>query len=140
MLSATTATTKPRTPLITMAKKKIAKSKQPTFEQSLDELETIVARLEGGQLGLAESLREYEHGVKHLKSCYDQLSTAERRIELVSRVDAAGNPKIDAFDDEDSASLDEKGATRSRRRNAKAGAPTAKRRSNSEVDDDSSLF
>lgn len=76
-----------------MAKKKVAKSKKPTFEQSLAELESIVAKLEGGQLGLADSLEEYEQGVKHLKSCYNQLTAAERRIELVSKVDASGTPR-----------------------------------------------
>ena len=119
-----------------MAKKKIAKSKQPTFEESLEQLESIVAKLEGGQLGLAESLEEYESGVKHLKSCYQQLSAAERRIELVSKVDADGEPQTEDFDDESSASLDEKGTTRNRRRSV----PKSKRRSSSEVDDSSSLF
>ena len=115
-------------------KKKAAKSKRPTFEKSLAELETIVAKLEGGQLGLAESLEEYELGVKHLRSCYDQLSTAERRIELVSQVDATGKPQTDPFDDESTASLDEKGAPRSRR--------VVKRKATkvSEVDDTTSLF
>lgn len=119
-----------------MAKKKIAKSKPPTFEESLEQLESIVAKLEGGQLGLAESLEEYESGVKHLKSCYQQLSAAERRIELVSKVDADGEPQTEDFDDESSASLDEKGATRNRRRSV----PKSKRRTSSEVDDSSSLF
>ena len=119
-----------------MAKKKTVKKQRPSFEQSLAELETIVAKLEGGQLGLAESLAEYEVGVKHLKSCYDQLSAAERRIELVTQVDAEGNPRIEAFDDETSAALDEKGTTRNRRRSA----PSAKRRTGGDVDDSSSLF
>jgi len=119
-----------------MAKKKIAKSKQPSFEESLDELETIVTKLEGGQLPLADSLEQYESGVKHLKSCYDQLSAAERRIELVSRVDASGQPQTEPFDDEASASLDEKGTTRNRRRSA----TQAKSRTSDEVDDSSSLF
>lgn len=119
-----------------MAKKKSTKSKRPTFEQSLEELESIVAKLEGGQLGLADSLEEYELGVKHLKSCYQQLSAAERRIELVSKVDADGQPQTEAFDDESSASLDEKGAARNRRRSA----PKSKRRGGSEVDGTSSLF
>jgi len=133
-----------------MAKKKIAKSKSPTFEESLTELEAIVAKLEGGQLGLAESLQEYEHGVKHLKSCYDQLSRAERQIELVTRVDTSGKPHTVTFDDEASASIDErlaegmgadgKGAARNRRRSVREGAPRTKRRSSSEVDDSSSLF
>lgn len=119
-----------------MAKKKVAKSKKPTFEQSLAELESIVAKLEGGQLGLADSLEEYEQGVKHLKSCYNQLTAAERRIELVSKVDASGTPQTEPFEDESSAALDEKGATRNRRRSA----PKAKRAKGGEVDDVSSLF
>ena len=123
-----------------MPKKKSTKSKHPSFEESLDELETIVAKLEGGQLGLAESLEEYELGVKHLRSCYDQLSTAERRIELVSQVDASGKPQTDPFDDESTASLDEKGAARSRRRSVKSAAPKKKRPPSTEVDDTTSLF
>ncbi len=138
-----------------MAKKKIAKSKpsskQPLFEESLVELESIVAKLEGGQLGLADSLEEYEQGVKHLKSCYQQLSAAEQRIELVSQVDASGQPKTEAFDGESSASLDEKGEARSRRSHSpgpdtrtrsipQGSIPQTKRRSSSEVDDVSSLF
>jgi len=122
-------------------KKKTTQSKRPSFEKSLAELETIVAKLEGGQLGLAESLEEYGLGVKHLKSCYQQLSTAERRIELVSQVDASGKPQTEAFDDESSASLDEKGAARSRRRSApKAKRPTQSEVDSSEVDDNTSLF
>jgi len=133
-----------------MAKKKISKAKSPTFEAALKELEEIVAKLESGQLGLAESLQEYEHGVKHLKSCYEQLTSAERRIELVSNVDASGQPRTEAFDDEASASIDKKwaddtgaddpGAGRSRRRSVKKGVSKTKRRTSSDVDDSSSLF
>ncbi|MEM8945173.1 MAG: exodeoxyribonuclease VII small subunit [Planctomycetota bacterium] len=119
-----------------MAKKKSTKSKPPSFEQSLQALETIVAKLEAGKLGLADSLEEYERGVKHLKSCYQQLSAAERRIELVSQVNADGTPQTEAFDDESSASLDEKGATRSRRRTARK----TRRPPDDEVDDASTLF
>ena len=39
---------------------------QPTFEQALAELETIVAELEEGQTPLADSLARYERGVKTL--------------------------------------------------------------------------
>ena len=128
-------------PKKTTTPKKSVKSKRPTFEQSLAELETIVAKLEGGQLGLAESLEEYELGVKHLKSCYQQLTAAERRIELVSQVDDAGKPQTEPFDDESSASLDEKGAARSRRPSSrKSSATKTKRRTSSEVDDNTSLF
>ena len=118
-----------------MAKKKKTK-RQPGFEESLAELEAIVAKLEGGQLGLADALEEYERGVTHLKSCYQQLSAAERRIELVSQVDASGKAKTTAFDDESSAALDKKGSSRNRRRSASQ----TKGRPADEVDGGSSLF
>ena len=71
---------------------------QPSFEQSLEELEQIVRQLEEGQLGLAESLASYELGVKRLKECYQLLERAERRIELLERVDADGEPVTRPFD------------------------------------------
>jgi exodeoxyribonuclease VII small subunit len=71
-----------------------------SFEQALTVLEQIVRDLEEGRLGLAESLARYEEGVKLLRRCHGLLEQAERRIELVTGVDAAGNPVTQAFDDE----------------------------------------
>ena len=79
-----------------MAKKKPA-SPPPTFEESIAQLERVVGELESGNLGLAESLGHYEAGVKHLKSCYLLLEQAERKIELLSGVDASGNPISEPF-------------------------------------------
>lgn len=121
-----------------MAKKKVVKAKKPTFEESLQQLESIVANLESGKLGLEESLEQYEQGVKHLKSCYSQLNTAERRIELVSKVDASGRVTAESYEDAVDSSLEEKGDSRSRKRTAKA--KTKRRPSATEVDDESSLF
>jgi exodeoxyribonuclease VII small subunit len=74
-----------------MGKKKAAEpASEVTFEHSLEDLEQIVAKLEGGKLGLADSLAAYEQGVKRLKGCYQMLTAAERRIELVQGVDADG--------------------------------------------------
>jgi len=118
-----------------VAKKKAAKAKQPSFEESLQQLEAIVAKLEDGKLGLADSLEQYEQGVQHLRACYEMLSQAERRIELVSGLDSAGRPRTEPFEDPGGADLDEKGSARSRRRSMKSA-----RSSKSEVDDASSLF
>ena len=63
-----------------MAKKKEPEAEQLTFEQSLAELEQIVAKLEGGKLGLGDSLAAYEQGVSRLNGCYRLLQHAERRI------------------------------------------------------------
>ena len=56
---------------------------QPSFEQALSSLETIVHDLEAGRLSLADSLARYEEGIKLLKQCYAQLEQAERKIELL---------------------------------------------------------
>ena len=95
----------------------------PNFERSLAELETIVHQLEDGELGLADALARYEQGVKLLKECYGSLERAERRIELLTGVDADGNPVVQPFEDSDSADLETKGQSRSRRRST----TTAKR-------------
>jgi exodeoxyribonuclease VII small subunit len=72
----------------------------PNFEQSLGRLDEIVHKLEEGQLGLDESLAQYEEGVKALRQCYELLDRAQRRIELLSGVDAEGNPVTRDFDAE----------------------------------------
>jgi exodeoxyribonuclease VII small subunit len=74
-------------------------SDQPTFEQSLKRLEEIVHALEEGELGLNEALERYEEGVKLLRQSYELLNRAERRIELLSGIDAEGNPITQPFDD-----------------------------------------
>ena len=73
--------------------------KKPNVEQLLGQLEEIVRQLERGDLGLGESLTSYERGVKLLRQCHDFLTKAERRIELLSGVDADGNPLTTALDD-----------------------------------------
>lgn len=87
----------------------------PTFEEAVARLEAIVGALEEGQVPLAESLARYEEGIKLLKQCYQSLSAAERKIELLSRVDSAGQAQCEPFDDS-ATSLEEKAQSRSRRR------------------------
>jgi exodeoxyribonuclease VII small subunit len=100
-------------------KRQKSQEPQPTFEQSLERLEDIVHQLEDGKLGLSESLERYEEGVRHLKLCHQALESAERKIELLAGVDAEGNPVTEPFDDQD-LTLDEKAASRTRRRSRPA--------------------
>ena len=74
-------------------------AQQPSFEQALEQLEAIVHQLEEGEIGLNEALQQYEQGVKLLRQCHDLLHGAERRIELLSGVDAEGNPVATPMDD-----------------------------------------
>ena len=54
--------------------------------------------------------------MKHLKSCHGLLELAERKIELLSGVDADGNPVTKPFDEQEFASLEERAAARGKRR------------------------
>ena len=71
-----------------------------SFEAAMEQLETIVQELEQGELPLSRSLARYEQGVKCLKHCYRLLEEAERKIELLSGVDADGNPITKPLSDE----------------------------------------
>lgn len=94
----------------------------PSFEQALARLEQIVQQLEDGRTDLGASLAGYEEGVKLLRQCHALLERAERRIELLSGVDADGKPLTQPFDDEATISLEEKAQTRSKRRSTKKSA------------------
>ena len=53
------------------------------FESAIAELETIVKRLEEGDLALEASLQLYERGVQLSRFCHGRLEEAERRIEIL---------------------------------------------------------
>ena len=54
------------------------------FEKALDELETIVAKLESGKVDLEESIKIYERGEALRKHCEAKLAEAEARIEKIT--------------------------------------------------------
>jgi exodeoxyribonuclease VII small subunit len=60
-----------------------------TFEQAIEELESIIERIEQGRIGLAESLAQYQRGAALLKRCRGILEVAEQQIEKLT-VDQAG--------------------------------------------------
>lgn len=55
------------------------------FDEVLERLREVVARLEDGNLSLEDSLRAYEEGVGLARSGHELLEQAERRIELLVR-------------------------------------------------------
>lgn len=58
-------------------------SQNNNLEQSLERLETLVDKLEKGDLSLEESLSIYEEGVKLSKRCQDMLTNIEKSIETI---------------------------------------------------------
>ena len=59
--------------------------REPTFEEALNQLETLVARLEAGDLPLEEALRAFEEGVRLTRLCAQRLEDAERRVHLLTQ-------------------------------------------------------
>lgn len=59
---------------------------QMSFETAMKELETIVRRLEEGQVDLEESITIYERGTALKAHCEAKLKDAETRIEKIVRV------------------------------------------------------
>lgn len=56
-----------------------------SFEQALEKLESIVERMEKGDVPLAQMIARYEEGNKLLKLCEKRLRDAELKIELLKR-------------------------------------------------------
>ena len=73
-----------------------------SFEEALEELESIVERMEDGESSLEESLKLFERGMDLTRRCQKALDDAEHRIRTLAdsapppaEVDAAGGPAAD---------------------------------------------
>ncbi len=51
-----------------------------SFEQALEELESLVRRMESGELGLDESIAAYRRGAELAKFCQSKLAAADEEI------------------------------------------------------------
>lgn len=56
-----------------------------SFEEAMSQLETLIERIESGEVGLEESIAEYERGVKLIQRCKGVLATSEQRVEELSK-------------------------------------------------------
>jgi exodeoxyribonuclease VII small subunit len=81
-----------------------AAAQDPSFEAALQKLETIVQRLEKGELTLEESLGLYEEGIRLSRLCHSKLEEAEGKIEQLVKdsrgdvvLDAHGKPRTKPF-------------------------------------------
>jgi exodeoxyribonuclease VII small subunit len=61
----------------------VARRKKLDYEASITELESLVERLEQGDLSLEESLKLYENGVLITRDCQEALSQAEQKVQLL---------------------------------------------------------
>lgn len=56
-------------------------TKKPSFEESLKRLEEIVESIEQGKVGLEESIRQFEEGMRLIELCRGVLADAELKIQ-----------------------------------------------------------
>ena len=75
-----------------MADANQADIKKLSFEKAIEELESIVKRLEEGKVPLEESVAIYERGEVLKRRCEELLRQAEARVEKIT-LDTSGKPK-----------------------------------------------
>ena len=61
----------------------MASKKNPAFEDKLSTLESLVERLESGQLSLDEAMDAFEQGIKLTRDCQESLVTAEQKVQIL---------------------------------------------------------
>ena len=62
-----------------------AKSRKLTFEEGLAKLESIIAEMEEGKMGLEKMLKKFGEGMKLAKFCSERLENAEKKVEILVR-------------------------------------------------------
>ena len=75
-------------------------AEKKTFEQSISELEEIVAKLEGGNVTLDESLELFEKGINLSKGCQQMLDAAEKKVSILMTNDDGEVVKEDFIGEE----------------------------------------
>jgi exodeoxyribonuclease VII small subunit len=68
-----------------------------SFEDALQELESLVTKLEQGDLPLEESLQDFERGVKLTRTCQQMLREAEQKVKILN----SESDDLEPFDPED---------------------------------------
>ena len=59
------------------------KEKEKNFEQSLEELESIVKELESGEVNLDDAIEKYTKAMKLAKECSDRLNKATEQVNKI---------------------------------------------------------
>ncbi|MCH8504351.1 MAG: exodeoxyribonuclease VII small subunit [Ectothiorhodospiraceae bacterium] len=74
-------------------------SEQPSepldFEQALKELESLVERMDQGELSLEDSLKSFERGIALTRHCQQSLREAEQKVEILTSKD--GDSRVEPF-------------------------------------------
>lgn len=58
-------------------------AKLPTLEKSIDEISSLIEKMEQGDLTLEQSLTHFERGISLIKHCQKTLSEAEQKVQVL---------------------------------------------------------
>ena len=69
-----------------------------SFEETLEELENLVQRMESGELGLEDSLKAFERGIKLTRACQDALKDAELKVQTLTESGELADLDVDELE------------------------------------------
>jgi exodeoxyribonuclease VII small subunit len=72
------------------------KTESLTFEQSMQELETLVTRMEHGDLPLEDALQSFERGIQLSRHSQQKLKDAEQKVQILTSQN--GQQTLDVFE------------------------------------------
>ena len=86
-----------------MSKKKVSKKttkkiESLDFEASMNELESLVERMEEGEQSLEDSLKDFERGIALTRNCQKSLQETEQKIQQL--IEKNGKDELVDFDEE----------------------------------------
>jgi len=71
------------------------------FEDTFKKLETIVNKLEGGDLPLEETMKLFEEGMRLSRLCSERLAEVQKRVEILLKTEDGGlQPQSFSFEEE----------------------------------------
>ena len=72
-------------------------AKQQSFEAAIEQLQGTVKKLESGDLSLEDSLAAFEEGVRLSRFCQEQLSVADKRVEILMKTASGEAAELQPF-------------------------------------------
>ncbi|MBS1409953.1 MAG: exodeoxyribonuclease VII small subunit [Christensenellaceae bacterium] len=61
----------------------MAAKKKLTFEERLQQVETLIAKMESGEMPLEEAMQQYEAGLNALNALEKELTAAQQRLTVL---------------------------------------------------------
>ncbi|MCP3697242.1 exodeoxyribonuclease VII small subunit [Aliivibrio sp. S4TY2] len=77
----------------------VKKPENLSFEAAIEELDSVVNQLEGGDLPLEDALKKFERGIALARAGQEKLTQAEQRVDILLQAD--DNAELTPFDTND---------------------------------------